>query len=176
MITRRLYSDAKLIADLVKMLEEVEVLDEGWSTKYVDPGTGEYWLMYQMNAEYHGGGQSNLFRLPEPDSNELIQIIITTKFDDEAVAAAALLSHNEEVSSSEFRDRLIEALENVTAGNLTIEEKEKFKRVITSSTLDSSLNRRSTMNKTCQEVLLDAAFFQRIATKATKILKKLNSQ
>ena len=55
MATRRLYSDSKLIEQLVKSLKKVEVLDKGWSTKYVDPKTNEYWMSYQIYSENHGG-------------------------------------------------------------------------------------------------------------------------
>jgi len=119
-------------------------------------------------------GQRNLLRLPEPDLNELIEIIRTTKFEDEAVAAAALLSTNEKVTGNEFRGRLIEELENVAIERLTSEEKDKFKKVISYSGLDSSLNRRSIFNKNYREILSDAAFFLGIAERATKILKELN--
>lgn len=178
MVTRRLYSDSDLIAELVEKLKEVEVLDEvpdeKWFTKYIDPGTGEYWLMYKILIAYDGNSNINLLRLPQPDVNELIRIIITSQFEDEAVAAVNLLSYNEKIDNREFRDNLIGELEKLRPESLTFEEKEKFKKVIKFG-LNCSLNRRSIMNKSYQEVLSDAAFFQSMADKATRVLKELNN-
>jgi hypothetical protein len=170
---RRLYSDSKLIDDFLQKLNLVETLDGGWATKYRDNESGEQWLKYQINSGYHGGGQTNLIRLPEPATAELIDIALNSEFEDEALAAAIRLRDNEQYLNKEFRLDLIHRLKSLEIQKLSVKEKSRIKMVITNSTLDRLENRKELIGKNFKEIEEDSLFFQRIAEDANSILEKL---
>ncbi|WP_205503990.1 Imm27 family immunity protein [Rufibacter psychrotolerans] len=170
---RRLYSDSKLIDDLLQKLNLLETLDGGWAAKYRDNESGEQWLKYQINSGYHGGGQTNLIRLPEPTTAELIDIALNSEFEDEALAASFRLRDNEQCLDKEFRLDLIYRLKSLEIRKLSGKEKSRIKLVITTSALNRLENRREIIGKSSKEIEEDSLYFQRSAEEANSILEKL---
>lgn len=176
MTPRKLYADDNLIADFLKGLTKVEVLDNGWSTKYLDNKTGKHWLKYQVDHEYHGGGNSILIQLPEPSTTELINIAFTSSNEDEVAAASLMLRDNEQYSDKDFRQELIDRLNQVELYDLPFAEKQRLVNIIEYSELYSNLNRREILNKTLEQIQLDADYFNTIARQADTILRRLDKR
>jgi hypothetical protein len=61
-------------------------LHDGFVTCYLDPKTGDEWLLYRL-WDYHGSGPPCLRRRAEPSLGELLALIATTKSDAEVAAA-----------------------------------------------------------------------------------------
>src|SRR4051812_29583581 len=110
MSNRVLFADERLINQFVKNLTEVE--SDGWTTKYLNTSSNEYWLRYV--TEIHRGGASwriHLMKLsPRPTTNQLIDISMESTFKDEVVAAATRLFLDEQDHAFEFRSELIDRL------------------------------------------------------------------
>lgn len=176
MIPRKLYADDNLIADFLKGLTKVEISDNGWSTKYLDNKTGKHWLNYQVESEYHGGGSSILIQLPEPSTTELINIAFTSANEDEVVAASLRLRDNEQYYHKDFRQELIDKLNQVELYDLSFVEKQRLVTIIEYSELDSNINRREILNKTLEQIQMDADYFKTIAMQADTILRRLDKR
>ena len=46
---RKLFGTNTLVDDFTKSLSQVETLDGGWATKYLDNSTGHQWLKYVVD-------------------------------------------------------------------------------------------------------------------------------
>ncbi|WP_207430895.1 hypothetical protein [Sabulibacter ruber] len=151
----------------------VEQQNDGWIERYLDNLTGKEWLKYQINSEYHGAGQINLIQLPEPTTTELIEIALTSEFEDEASAAAIRLRDNEQYLDTGFRQELINRLKKIELKQLTDREIQRIRMVISYSELDHIENRREIIGKSYQEIEEDSRFFKSMAEEAYSILKRL---
>jgi hypothetical protein len=176
MTRRKLYANDSLIANFLKGLTKVETLDNGWSTKFLDKKTGQHWLKSQVNAEYQGGGSSILIQLPEPSTSELIEIIFNSNNEDEVVAASLKLRDNEQYHDKEFRQELIDKLNQIELYDLPFDEKQRLINIIEYSELNSEINRREILNKTLDQVQQDANYFKTIARQADTILRRLDKK
>jgi hypothetical protein len=174
MNSRKLYANEKLILAFLKELNEVEIMDDGWAIKYIDPKAGQHWLKSQINSEYNGGGDFILINLPEPLTEELIEIALSSKNEDEVVAASLRLRDNEEFKGNEFRKALIDKLNCIELDNLHSEEKQRLINIIKYSELDNEINRQEILNKGYKEILKDANFYKSVAEQAATILRRLD--
>ena len=170
---RRIFGDHQLINDFIKTLTKIEVLEDGWSIVYKDLNTNLSWLQYQIDSEYHGGGQSNLIRLPEPSFRELIDITLHSPFEDEVIAASIKLRDDEVFKGIEFRYVLIDLLEKKILRDLSQEDIKRLTNIIRFSELDSSLNRREILKKNIAEIDSDTTFFSEISKRADRLLNKI---
>ncbi|WP_242926912.1 hypothetical protein [Pontibacter vulgaris] len=167
--SRRLYGDANLIEEQLRQMELVETAAGGWASVYKNPETGAFWMKYYATAATQGGGYLTLLKLPVPTTDELIQIAIHTLFEDEMVAAILRLLDEEQIEKKDFRLPLIEKLEELNLANS--EEKRRAQQLIKLAALDDPMNRRELLHKTAEEVKKEAAYFQRIAERAQRLLK-----
>lgn len=174
MKSRKLYANDKLIADFLNNLTKVETLNNDWSTKYFDKKTGRYWLKTQVNSEDHGGGNSILIQLPEPSTDELIDIVFSSTYEDEVIAASLRLLDNEQYLNKEFRQKLIDRLNTIELYDLPYNEKERLANIIDYSGLSSGINCREILNKTIDQIQKDYEFFRIIARQANTILRRLD--
>ncbi|MEL1240295.1 hypothetical protein [Flavobacterium flavipallidum] len=171
---RKLYYDKSLIIEFLKELTIVETLENNWSTKYFNTKTGLYWLKSQINSEYHGGGNSILIQLPEPSTDELIEITLFSINEDEVIAASLRLRDNEQYHEIDYRQKLIDKLNEIDLYDLHYSEKKRLINIIEYSELDSEINRRKILNKHFDEVQNDANYFRNIAKQADTILRRLD--
>ena len=170
---RRLYGDADLIAQQLASMQLMETSAGDYAAVYKDPVTGAFWLRYYATAAAHGGGYLTLMRLPAPTIEELIDIAITTRFEDEAVAAMLRLLDEEAIEKKDFRQLLVEILERQKPESA--QQKQRLLRLIKLTGLDDPMNRREVLQRSRQQVEQDAAYFQAVADRATNLLKKLQT-
>lgn len=84
---RVLYGTNELVDKKISNLKEIEILDCGWTTKYMDTDTEELWIKYVADPDR--GYFFNLMRVePAPSTDELIEIALTSEYPDEVTAAA----------------------------------------------------------------------------------------
>ena len=176
MISRKLYSDNNLITSFLKKLTKVETLENGGSTKYLDNKTGVFWLKFHVNSEYHSGENTILIQLPEPSTDELIEILLSSINEDEVIAASLRLRDNEQYHEVDYRQKLINKLNEIQLYDLPYDEKQRLINIIEYSELDSEINRRQILNKHFEEVQKDANYFRAIAQQADIILRRLDKK
>jgi hypothetical protein len=170
---RYLYGDASLIEVLLPQFELMETAEGGFAAVYKDPLTKSFWLKYYATAATQGGGYLTLMRLPAPSTEKLIDITISTIFEDEAVAAVLRLLDEEAIEKKDFRQSLIEKLEQAVEGT-TIPAERVFK-IIKFAQLTDPMNKREVLAKTAEQVQADATYFKGIADRADALLKQLGA-
>lgn len=171
---RYLYGDAGLIEVLLPQFELMEEAEGGYAAVYKDPLTNSFWLKYYATAATQGGGYLTLMRLPAPSTEKLIDIAIRTFFDDEAVASVLRLLDEEAIEKKEFRQQLIEKLEQaVEKGDL---QPDRAIQIIRFSNLADPMNKREVVGKTPAQVQADAAYFAGIAERAERLLKRVGGR
>ena len=170
---RKLFGDEQLIEEFIQRLVKVETLDEGWSEKYLDEPSGQLWVKYSVDTYAGRWMQKILVIFPPPNKDELIQIALTSFHLDEVWAAAKRLNDEEEINKIEFRQELIDRLDEVDYNHLNAEERERIRVVIEASGLTNRLNKRDTIGKHYNEILKDAEFFRQISISSERILSFL---
>jgi hypothetical protein len=168
---RRLYGDAKLIEELLGSMQLVEESEGGFAAVYKDPVTRAFWLKYYATSGSKGGGYLTLAKLPTPVTADLINIAITSEFEDEAVAAMLRLLDEETIEKKDFRLQLIEQVEQVDLQDQN--KKQRILEIIKITGLDDPTNRRKLLHKSATEIQADADYFKTVATRANNLLQKL---
>jgi hypothetical protein len=170
---RYLYGDAGLIEVLLPQFELMETAQGGYAAVYKDPLTRSFWLKYYATAAAQGGGYLTLMRLPAPGTKKLIDIAIGTVYEDEAVAAVLRLLDEEAIEKKDFRQLLIEKLEQAVEA-AAIQADRVFK-IIKFANLTDPMNMREVVGKTPVQVQQEAAYFKGIAERAARLLKQLGA-
>lgn len=171
MDNRKLIGDPKLI-DLIISRATIDSSDDT-STTYIDTLTKEVWLKYNVTSMYIEGQMTNLIRLPEPTTTDLINIVFSSEHDDEIIAASLRLRDKELFHGQEFRDELLNKIIKITKRNLDKGQKTRVKTIITLTELAHGENRRDVMGKTTNEIMADSDFFMNVAYKADEIFEAL---
>jgi ribosomal protein L20 len=167
---RYLYGDASLIEVLLPQFELMETAEGGYAAVYKDPLTNSFWLKYYATAAAQGGGYLTLMRLPGPGTEKLIDIAISTIFEDESVAAVLRLLDEEAIEKKEFRLELISRLEQaVEKANIAAE---RVMKIIKFANLADPMNKREVVGKTAVQVKADSDYFKDIAERAKQLLER----
>lgn len=167
-----MYGDAGLIEVLLPQFELMETAEGGYAAVYKDPLDNSFWLKYYATAATPGGGYLTLMRLPAPATEKLIDIVVSTMFEDEAVAAVLRLLDEEAIEKKDFRQQLIEKLEQaVEKGDM---RSPLAMKIIKFANLADPTNKREVVGKTAEQVQADAAYFAGIAERAERLLNLLN--
>ena len=159
-----------------KSLTQTSVEDDGWEIHYVDQYTNEEWIEYQMEPEYHGGEYPMLVKQPLPKTNDLIEIALGSNSLDEIAGVSVFIFTNEQYDKTEFRDKLIDAIEGFYEkenGELTEFDTKKLETVIYETSLSDSTNRKPIMGKHYTEIEQDHKYYLEIAGRAKKILNQI---
>ena len=168
---RKLFGTNTLVDDFAKTLTQTDSLDGGWATKYIDNSTGHQWLKYAVDDR--GFFVNLIFISPPPTTDELIDIALKTKHADEVSAAATRLNIEEQSEKKEYRQILIDKLQQIDISNLEVSEKERVKTIISAAQLTDRVNKREIVSKHFSEIQSDANFFNSVADIAENILKLL---
>ncbi len=171
MTDRKLFGTNTLVDDFTKSLTQVDTLDGGWATKYVDKSTGHQWLKYVVDDR--GFFVNLIFISPPPTTDQLIEIALNTNYSDEISAAATRLNIEEQSDKKEFRQKLIDKLNTIDILTLNAVEMERIKKIILAGQLTDRVNKREIAGKHFSEIQVDANFFNSIADTAENILKLL---
>lgn len=167
-------SDSEKIDKKIKSLKEVKISKGGWIKRYIDERTKEEWVLSFYHAEMHGNGFPVLKKLPHLSINNLIELALSSKNIDEIRCASFELQEREKFHNSDFRDYLIQKLNQIDTSNLPLSEKERLTIIIKNSTLDDPINRRTIVGKHYTEIAKDAEHYRSISDKANKILNNIN--
>ena len=134
-----------------------------WALTYLDTVTGEKWSSYTVDSSSHGGGTRIFGKLPLPDTEKLIDIVITSRHDDEVFAAGRMLLENEELEGKDFRLSLIDKLEQLN-------DRSKQISIIEYTDLDSPTNRRDIVGRSYNQIISDANYYKDIAQRPKKLM------
>ena len=151
------------VAEMLPKLRQVGKSD-GWTTRFIDPSTGQRWTQMSLGAEHHGGGTPILLPDPMPSVRDLILIASTSNDAAEIAASAWLLTEIDREGS--YREHLVRAAEAAaTAGS-----QEHAALLVGWGRLQNTANLRPTIGKDPAEVSADHKHFQDIATRAKALL------
>jgi hypothetical protein len=168
---RKLFGTNTLVEDFTKRLTQVETIDGGWATQYIDNSTGHQWLKYVVDDR--GFFVNLIFISPPPTTDQLIEIALNTNYFDEISAAATRLNFEEQSDKKEYRQELINRLNLIDISKIDTEGKERIKTIILAAQLTDRVNKREIVGKHCSEIQIDANFFNAIADTAENILRFL---
>lgn len=171
MTDRKLFGINTLVDEFTKSLTQVETLDGGWATKYIDNSTGHQWLKYVVDDR--GFFVNLIFISPPPTTDQLIEIALNTNYIDEISAAAIRLNFEEQSDKKEYRQKLVDRLNLIDISKIDTAEKERIKTIILAAQLTDRVNKREIVGKHISEIQVDANFFNSIADTAENILKLL---
>jgi hypothetical protein len=113
---------------------------------------------------------------PPLTTKDLIRIAVNSTYEDEAVAAANRLHHEEISFKRDYRRALIESIEQKVIRNLENAEKGKLEKVIAAGQLTDPTNRKDFIKKSYAAVHLDAAYYKNIADWANNILSNIRAR
>ena len=133
---RQLIADRKLIRKLEFEFELLESNETDLTKIYLDKETNSQWLRFNVDTEYYGGNPI-LGKLPLPDIDSLIELAITSEFEDEIFAACKILTDKESFESFEFRRKLIHKLSEV-------KDKQKQVKIAYWTSLNSAFGKKPT--------------------------------
>jgi len=171
MTDRKLFGSSDFMKDFINHnLEQIEILDGGWSTRYVDKKSGVEWLKYTVDPErgyYYNLVQSK----PALTTDDLLEIAFSSSYIDEVVAAANRLYHTDD----NFREQLLNKLHEIIKKPLSNYDKERIKNIILAARLNDKSNRKDILGKHYTEVFADADYFIKISNQASDILAKLKA-
>jgi hypothetical protein len=160
---RYFIADQSLIIEMEEQFTALTNNAKNWTKTYLDNVTGQKWLSYRVDSSIHGGGTQVFCKLPVPETEKLVDLIVTSEHDDEIFAACRTLVENEEIRKLDFRLNLIARLEQLT-------DKSKLISIIEYTGLDSPLNRRDIIGKSYDEIVSDSKYYQEIANRSKKFL------
>src|SRR6187401_3518425 len=104
-------------SNFLKQLTLIESSNYGWTEKYLDIKTGNYWLKYMIDRD--NGRYYNLMLIsPKPTTEEMINIGFSSQDHDEVEGATHRLFLNEEVERIDFRSAVIERLKQIAIPQL----------------------------------------------------------
>ncbi len=126
-------------------------------------GTGESWLSYMLDPASHSGGTKVFVKLPLVGTDKLIELAVSSQFEDEVFVASRILVENEETKKIDFRLELISRLEELNNRSRQIS-------IIEYTDLDSPRNRREIIGKSYDEVCSDSKYYIDIADRARKLM------
>lgn len=158
----KLFSNPDIIENLISCLNIETSDEENWSKTYSGKYTNEKWLSYYVATSQQGGGIQVLIKLPIPSTEELINIVIDSKYENEVETGCLILVNNEEINKTEFRLELTRKLQKII-------DRKRQQKIIEKTNLTSTLNRREIMGKSINQINEDEKYFKDIAEKAKKI-------
>tara|TARA_Y100001949_G_C15770758_1_gene236319 strand:- start:15 stop:524 length:510 start_codon:yes stop_codon:yes gene_type:complete len=130
------------------------------------------WFKTDIDSMYIGYEYPIAIQLPLPTTQELIELLFSSSYDDEVIGACLLLKDNEACEQMEFRQELLDELKKSDVRKLSAGQKKRIARIITLTELNHAENRREVIGKSIKEVERDYNDFSEMALKAENILKQ----
>jgi hypothetical protein len=158
--------------DFLKGLTLVESSNYGWTEKYLDHTSGNYWLKYMVDRDT--GRYFNLmFISPKPTTQEILNIAFTSEDFSEVEGASHRLLIEEEDEKKNFRSELVKKLKSIDVSKLSELDKKRLKNIIINTHLTDKMNRREIVGKSINEVKTDSDYFLEISEYAQILLSQL---
>jgi len=173
MTDRRFFGTNKLVDDYTTNLDKVETLDGGWTIKYVDKLNNKEWLKYSVDPD-RGYHFNLMLTTPRLTTKEIIDVAFNSQHSDEVSAAAYRLNLEEQDERKEYREDLLKRLTEIPIDNLDKLEKERLRTIIQAGQLADNVNMRVKVGNTLEQIKRDSEFFDRVSSKAKKLLDLLN--
>ena len=160
----RIIAQQRQVAEIVPKLRQLGNSD-GWTTRFIDPSTGQRWTHTYLGADYHGGGMPILVPDPMPSVRDLILIACTSNEPAEIAASAWLLTETDKEGN--YREHLVRAAEAAANGG----NQKHAALLVGWGRLTDASNLRPTLGKDSAEVSADHKHFQDIAARAKALLR-----
>jgi len=160
----RIISSKQLLSQTLAGLRSLGTGADGWSTRFVDPATGERWAQILLGASHHGAGHPILVKEPTPTATELLQLAATSEERAEVAASAWLLAETD--THGAYKDRLVMIAEEAANRG----DQERAALLVGWGRLTDETNLRPTRGKTPPEVSADHNHFMTIAARARALL------
>ena len=145
-----------------KRFNKQSALDFGLSDKgcgmAVNPYDGSLWKKDQL-FDFGWGPENGYYRVPLPDFQHLIDIILLEDNDEDIFGAAAIVER-------QYPEELLEYCENMIFDSGRAKDFEKISRVFR---LDYPINRSKIEGKQYQEIQSDTERWKRISEYVTRI-------
>ena len=171
-MNKEIYTDFNDIKTKIANLKEIGKSDDGWTFFYKDENEQKWELnYYESDFTKHGVQilkKSRIFSI-----DELITIVTSSNSKDEIIGASIDLYFKEFNNREDFREKLLNKLNEFDLKDLSDFDKERLKIIIYESNLYDPLNRREIIGVSKQKVDSDARYFREIAQKAKEILEKI---
>ncbi len=137
---------------------------EGWTTRFIDPSSGQRWSRVYLGNDYHGGGLSILVPDPMPSVSDLVHLAANSDEAAEIAASAWLLAEIDKEGG--YREQLASVAEAAAKKG----DQERAALLVGWGRLNDTTNLRSTLGKSPAHVTADHKHFQDIATRAKALL------
>jgi ribosomal protein L36 len=133
---------------------------------FIDIESNQKWVLYEHD-------DFDAFREPYPKGlriyphlslNEIIEVVCTSKYDDEIIGACRLLLENE-CQEFEFREQLLNEIELRNIHN----NKSSYQLIFEAAKLGDQSNKREVLNKNVNEVKDDYIYFIELSDRAQKL-------
>lgn len=160
-------SSRTFIENQSEVSELFEQLEQDIDYIFINPMSGQRWERYAF--EIDNEVVFGLRKYPNPELETVIKIILDSDDMDEVSGACGFLSEREYEERFEFRQELIEALEN----NVRNIDSERFEIIYYRAVLSCRLNKRDVLGKSIEQVMADATHFEQLADRAEKLKKLL---
>jgi hypothetical protein len=148
---KRFYGLMGNASKFLKDLKLVESSYHGWTAKYVGQD-GQQWLKYMVDRDT--GRYYNLMLIsPQPTTEEMIEIALTSDDHDEVEGASHRLFFEEEEEKKDFRPRLVERLQAIDISGLSNEDKKRLRTVIVNTNLSDQRNKREVIGRFAERLL-----------------------
>jgi hypothetical protein len=159
----RIIAHQRQVAETLPKLRQVGESD-GWTTRFIDPSTGQRWTHTYLGSENHGGGLPVLVSDPMPSAGDLVKIASTSNDDAEIAASTWLLTEIDKEGN--YREQLVRAAEAAASGG----DQPRAALLVGWGALTRDANLRSTIGKDPAEVTADHKHFQDLAARAKALL------
>lgn len=146
---------------------------DGWIVYYTDDRTKEIWHLTQFGSEQQAGGIFVLKKLPELNTEALIDLALSSPSRNDIIGASNELYERERHNKEDFREKLLERLSAINLIGLSEFEKERIRLIIDETSLYDATNLRNIVRKQISEIQHDADHYRDMAAKAKAILNQI---
>jgi protease PrsW len=137
---QRFVQDQEIINTMLNRMYKKIDLPECWASIYADSQSGDEWLIFGIAQNFTDDISHRFVRLPGPSPREVLNLVFSTEYDDEIVAAAEYLCARELYHQEIFKEQLLTHLEEFDRESLSHFHKERLVLLI----LETKLNRFET--------------------------------
>ena len=141
--------------NLLKTFEIYKMRSEDHNTLYKDNATGLFWEHYFVENDETGEDVNCLRRYPYPETEDIIDIALTSADLDEVAGASGLLWERETYNYIDFRQQLIDKL-NLNLDDINCD---RISIIYERAQLYQIENKREILNKSYQTITQDTRFY-----------------
>ncbi len=141
---QRFVQDQEIISTMLNRMYKKKDLPECWASIYADNQSGDEWLIFSVAQKFTDDISHRFVRLPGPSPRDVLNLVLSTEYEDEIIAAAEYLCARELYHEEVFKEQLLAHLEEFDTESLSHFHKERLVLLI----LETKLNRFETPHVT----------------------------